>query len=219
MHRALHQRAGREAAAGGSLPDDLYNLCEMPSVAHFNKVLKYCALDSGNYLQAQRVMDLMPSAHTSAGEACFTTALLLLYYFFTTALLPPYYCVFTRPHHLQHAPRRASQKRASPRPRGVSAGSAGEACFTTALQLLYNFFTTALQLIYYCFTTATTALLLCLHCSRVLRLQVLELMSTARVAPDLISYNSLLNIASKGAAAPGNKDWSANGLRVYIYKP
>jgi len=164
VHRALHQRASREAAAGGSLPDDLYDLCEMPSVAHFNKVLKYCALDSGNYLQAQRVMDLMTRAHTSAGKACFTTALLLLYQCFTAALLTTallLHFIFTRPHHLQHAPRRASQKRASPRPRGVSAGSAGEACFTTAFQLLSNCFPTALLLMhygYYCLTTVFTSL-------------------------------------------------------------
>ena len=146
-------------------------------------------------------------------------ALLLLYYYFTTSLLLPYYRLTTA-----FSPDLITYNTLL----DVLAKSAhrrGHAAFLQGLQvkhallLLYNCFTTALQLLYYCLTTATTALLLCLHRSRVLRLQVLELMSTARVAPDLISYNSLLNIASKGAAAPGNKDWSANGLRVYIYKP
>ncbi len=144
MHRALHQRASREVAAGGSLPDDLYDLCEMPSVAHFNKVLKYCALDSGNYLQAQRVMDLMTRAHTSAGKACFTTALLLLYYCFTAALLPPYYCISFSPDLITYNTLLDVLAK--------SAHRRGHAAFLQGLQvkhallLLYNCFTTAFQL-------------------------------------------------------------------------
>ena len=154
MHRALHQRAGREAAAGGSLPDDLYNLCEMPSVAHFNKVLKYCALDSGNYLQAQRVMDLMTRAHTSAGKACFTTALLLLYYCFTAALLPPYYCISFSPDLITYNTLLDVLAK--------SAHRRGHAAFLQGLQvkhallLLYNCFPIALLLIYYCYYCLTT---------------------------------------------------------------
>ena len=45
-------------------------------------------------------------------------------------------------------------------------------------------------------------------------LDVFERMAADGLEPDLISFNCLLNIASKGAAVPQNSKWSTNGLKV-----
>jgi hypothetical protein len=45
-------------------------------------------------------------------------------------------------------------------------------------------------------------------------MDVLRELRTAGLCPDMITYNTLLNIAAKGAACAGNNQWSTNGLKV-----
>jgi hypothetical protein len=45
-------------------------------------------------------------------------------------------------------------------------------------------------------------------------MDVLRELRTAGLSPDIITYNTLLNIAAKGAACAGNIHWSTNGLKV-----
>ena len=62
---AQWERLGGGGRRGGGGRGGEGNTMEVPSVVRFNKALKLCALDYGNMVLAQRVMDLMTKCHVS----------------------------------------------------------------------------------------------------------------------------------------------------------